>query len=142
MRKLAFFAILMTLLAASCKKETVTLTAAQVLQSKVWKLSSKTENGTAVTLATCAADDKVTYSVSGSYEYNFGTTKCAGEPNATTGNWSVDGSTLKIVTNSTTTSYTIKSYDSAKSTQFILSYTNTATGGVTKTVEETYVAAQ
>lgn len=139
-QKFAFFALFAVLFASCSLFEEPT--ASEVLQDKVWKLSLKTENATAVVLPTCTGDDKFTYSASGSFEHNYGTDKCLADPNTTTGNWSVENNdqTLKLVTTilgiSRTTSYTIKSFTSK---QVVLSYENTSIGGTTKTIEETYV---
>ena len=142
MKKLLVFTLFVALFASACKKKEVVLTSSEVLQSKIWKLSTITESGVAVTLSPCKTDDKFTFSASGSYEQNYGTTKCTGElANSSTGNWSVDETTkiLKIVGLLKTSSYTIKSISA---TSFVLSYDNTTLGGTTKTVEETYVPAQ
>lgn len=144
MKKLLTFALFVALFSSACKKEVV-LTNAQILQGKVWKLSAATENGTAAAIPTCTLDDKFTFSVSGSYEHNYGTTKCSGDPNTTSGNWSVDEATkvLKIVTTvltvNKTSTYTIKSISA---TSFVLAYEISTLGGSTKQVEETYVPAQ
>ncbi len=143
MKNLLVFALFITLLASSCKKEVVVVpTASEILQSKVWKLSSVTEGGAVVALSTCQTDDKFSFSTAGSFEQNYGTTKCTGQVvNAVTGNWSVDEATkvLKIVSVLKTYTYTIKSISAAS---YVLSYENTTLSGGTKIVEETYVPAQ
>ncbi len=144
MKNLLVFALFITLLASSCKKEVVVPapTSAEILQSKVWKLSSVTEGGAVVALTTCQTDDKFSFSATGSFEQNYGTTKCTAQvANSFTGNWSVDEPTkvLKIVSSLKTFTYTIKSIST---TSYVLSYENTTLSGGTKIVEETYVPAQ
>jgi Lipocalin-like domain len=144
MKKLLAFTLFIALLATSCKKEVVVVpTAAETLQSKVWKLSSVTESGTSVVLAACQADDRFSFSTTGSFEQNYGTTKCGTTQiaNSFTGNWSVDEATktLKIVSALKTYTYTIKSISAST---YVLSYENTTLSGGTKVVEETYVPAQ
>ena len=140
------FSLFLTLMVGACKKETVVPapSSAEILRSKVWKLTSITKGGAASPLETCQTDDKFTFSFSGSFEKNFGTTKCNGElTNSFTGNWSVDETTkiLKIVsTLNVTYAYTIKSISA---TSYVLSYEEPAPlGGSAKVVEETYVPAQ
>ena len=138
------FSLFLTLMVGACKKETVVPapTSAEILQSKIWKLSAVTEGGVAVALLACQTDDKFTFSASGSFEQNYGTTKCNSQiPNSFTGNWSVDDTkkVLKIVSALKTYEYTIKSISASS---YVLSYENTTLSGGTKVVEETYVPAQ
>jgi hypothetical protein len=142
MKKLLAFTLFIALFTSSCKKKEVVLTSAEILQSKVWKLSSVTEGGAAVALTTCQTDDRFSFSTTGSFEQNYGTTKCSAQvANSFTGNWSVDEATktLKIVSVLKTYTYTIKSISA---TSYVLSYENTTLSSGTKIVEETYVPAQ
>jgi hypothetical protein len=143
MRKFLVFTIALATLFTACKKD---LTPAEILQTTVWKMSAYSENGIASTLQPCTVDDKFTFSVSGSYEHNYGTSKCnIIGANSLTGNWSVeaDGKSLKLVTTvlgiSKSTLYSIKSIEEAK---FVLTYEVSSTGGTVKVIEETYVPAQ
>jgi hypothetical protein len=120
MKKLLFFAVMALFATVGCKKTDTDPDT--IIVGKIWKITSRAENGGTASLPTCAKDDVLELKADGTFNSLIGGTKC--NPSET----DVTGGKYKFSTDKKVITFTVPGFEytakviEAKTDQMVLEF--------------------